>query len=355
MKKIVILGSTGSIGTQTLEVVRAYPGEFQVVGLCAHANSELFERQVKEFQPKYVVQTSMSENPEQALMTLAATPEADLVVNALSGSAGLMPTYAAVKAGKTLALANKESLVMAGELIMKLAEKMGANILPIDSEPSAIWQCLEGRPKDFEKIILTASGGPFWKWKQAELEQVTAAQALRHPTWQMGEKVSIDSATLMNKAFEIIEAHWLFDAAPEKIEVTIHRQSIVHSLVQFSDGNTAAILSEPDMRIPISYALFYPARAKRAPSHLDFAQLQLTFEKPDFSLFQGPKLAYEVLKAGGILPAVFCMADEIAVKKFLAGELSFLGIYDFIQRALDAGSNMPLSMEALHELPSQFT
>ncbi len=353
MKRIVILGSTGSIGSQTLDVVRAYPREFQIIGLCAHENTKLFERQVREFQPKYVVQTSVSENPEQALMTLAATPDADLVVNAVSGYAGFMPTYAAVKAGKTVALANKESLVMAGELIMDLAEKMGAKILPIDSEPSAIWQCLEGQRSPFEKIILTASGGPFWKWKHTELEKVTAVQALKHPTWKMGEKVSIDSATLMNKAFEIIEAHWLFQAPPEKIEVTIHRQSIVHSLVQFSDGNTVALLSPPDMRIPISYALFYPARAKRAPANLDFSQLQLTFEKPDFSIFQGPKLAYEVLKAGGILPAVFCMADEIAVKKFLAGELSFLGIYDFIKRALDTAANMPLSIEALSELPSR--
>ncbi|MBI2638571.1 1-deoxy-D-xylulose-5-phosphate reductoisomerase [Candidatus Peregrinibacteria bacterium] len=392
MKKIIILGSTGSIGTQTLDVIRANPDEIQVLGLSAHENTDLFERQVREFRPKYVVQTSFSENPQEALMSLAQTADADLIVNALTGSAGLMPTYAAVKVGKTIALANKESLVMAGELIIKLAGETGAQILPIDSEMNAIWQMignkhsnlekrglglvgsqsertkgrgepanagLEGGNRRFphkqniEKIILTASGGPFWKWKREELEKVTAAQAIKHPTWKMGEKVSIDSATLMNKAFEIIETRWLFDIPAEKIEAVIHRQSIVHSFVQFIDGNTAAILSQPDMRIPISHALFYPARAKRAPSHLDVTQQTLTFEKPDFSLFEGPKLAYEVLQAGGILPAVFCMADEIAVKKFIAGEISFLGMYDFIKRALSKIQNAPLSLEALRELSLQ--
>lgn len=360
MKKIVILGSTGSIGTQTLDVIRANPDEFQVLGLSAHENTDLLERQVREFRPQYVVQTSFSENPQEALMSLAQTADADLIVNALTGSVGLMPTYVVVKAGKTLVLANKESLVMAGELIMKLAGETGARILPIDSEMNAIWQCLslpaqaKQSSRDIEKIILTASGGPFWKWKREKLEKVTAAQAVKHPTWKMGEKVSIDSATLMNKAFEIIEARWLFDTPAEKIETTIHRQSIVHSLVQFIDGNTAAILSRPDMRIPISHALFYPARAQRAPSNLDFSQLALTFEKPDFSLFEGPKLAYEVLQAGGILPAVFCTADEIAVQKFIAGEISFLGIYDFIKNALGKIKNAPLSLDALTELRLRF-
>lgn len=354
MKKIVILGSTGSIGTQTLDVIRANQGEFQILGLSAHEDADLLQRQVREFQPRYVLQTSVSENPQEALMSLAQTADADLIVNALAGSVGLMPTYAAVQAGKTIALANKESLVMAGELIMKLAGETGAQILPIDSEPSAIWQCCSATPRsDIGKIILTASGGPFWKWKREELEKVTAVQAVKHPTWKMGEKVSIDSATLMNKAFEIIETRWLFDIPPEKIDVVIHRQSIIHSLVQFTDGNTAAILSQPDMRIPISYALFYPARAKRAPSQLDFSQLALTFEKPDFSLFEGPKLAYEVLQAGGILPAVFCIADEIAVRKFIAGEISFLGIYDFVKKALEKIQNAPLSMEALEKLSSR--
>ncbi|MBI4994555.1 1-deoxy-D-xylulose-5-phosphate reductoisomerase [Candidatus Peregrinibacteria bacterium] len=357
MKRIIILGSTGSIGTQTLEIVRLYPDEFQILGLCAHSNTELFEKQVAEFKPKYVLQTVMSENPEAALMALASSPDADLIVNAIAGSAGLMPTFAAVKAGKRIALANKESLVMAGELIMELARKMGAEILPIDSEPSAIWQALEaqrsdarGQNSEVEKIILTASGGPFWKWTREQLQKVTAAQALKHPTWDMGQKISIDSATLINKAFEIIETRWIFDIPPQKIDVVIHRQSIVHSMVQFVDGNISAILSQPDMKLPISYALFYPTRASASLSQLDFSKLTLTFEKPDYSVLEGPKIAYEVLKAGGIMPAVFCMADEIAVRKFLAGEISFLGIYDFIKRSLDRVKNTAISIESVKEL-----
>lgn len=373
MRNIIILGSTGSIGTQTLEVIRANPDAFRVIGLSAHENVELFEKQVREFQPKYVLLTSMSENPVQALQDLASSPDADIVVNALSGSSGLLPTYAACKVGKKIALANKESLVMAGELIMDLAKKTGAQILPIDSEMNAIWQIFQCHPReggdpsidsrsepgmtknDIEKIILTASGGPFWKWKRDELERVTVAQALKHPTWKMGEKISIDSATFMNKAFEIIEARWLFDMPPEKIDVIIHRQSIVHAFVQFYDGNTQAVLSAPDMRIPISHALFYPMRASRALSPLNLAELTLTFEKPDYSIFEGPRLAYEVLQAGGIMPAVFCLADEIAVQKFLRSEISFLGIYDFIKRALEKVKNTPLSLDALHYVIASVT
>lgn len=356
MKRIIILGATGSVGTQTLDVIRAHPDEFEVIGLSAHENAALFEKQVREFHPKYVLQTVMSENPGQELSALAAAPDADLIVNAISGSAGLLPAYAAIKAGKKIALANKESLVMAGELLMSLAAKTGAEIIPIDSEPSAIWQMIDGRRKgtgrneEVEKIILTASGGPFWKWKKEELDGVSANQALKHPTWEMGEKVTIDSATLMNKAFEIIETRWLFNITPEKIDVAVHRQSIVHSFVAWNDGNTSAILSSPDMKIPISYALFYPERRANALPRINFSQLQLTFEKPDYSLFEGPKLAYEVLAAGGIMPAVFCLADEIAVNKFLRGEISFFGIYNFIKRALDKVKNIPLTIEAVNEL-----
>lgn len=352
MKNIVILGSTGSIGTQTLDVIRANPGEFKIIGLSAHENTELFERQAREFEPRHALLTSMSENSAAALEALATLPEADIIVNAVGGSAGLAPTIAAVKAGKRLALANKESLVMAGELVMKIAAETGAQILPIDSEPSAVWQMLRHceRRNDIEKVILTASGGPFWKWKREELELVTKEQAVKHPTWKMGEKISVDSATLMNKAFEIIEARWLFDLESSKIDVVIHRQSIVHALVQFRDGNTQAVLSQPDMRIPIGAALFRPDRAPRAPSSLDFSELQLTFEKPDYSIFEGPKLAYEVLAAGGIMPAAFCLADEIAVQKFIRGEIPFLGIYDYIKRALERVKNMPLSFEALEDL-----
>lgn len=351
MRKIVILGSTGSIGTQTLDVIFANPGEFQVIGLSAHENAELFEKQIREFQPKYILQTAVSENPEQALRSLAQTAEADLIVNAISGSAGLMPTYAACKAGKKIALANKESLVMAGELLMDICKQTGAQILPVDSEPSAIWQILEGRAANsIEKIILTASGGPFYGRTREELKNIPTNQAANHPTWRMGVKVSIDSATLMNKAFEIIETRWLFDVPPEKIDVTIHRQSIVHSFVQFCDGNTQAVLSNPDMRLPISYALFYPHRRSEKFPRLDFENLTLTFEKPDYTVFEGPKLAYEALSAGGLMPAALCAADETAVKKFLAGEISFLGIYDFIKRALGKFKNEKFSIEAANNL-----
>lgn len=355
MKNIVLLGSTGSIGAQTLDVVRANPDKFRVLGLCAHKASALFEKQIAEFKPKYILKTSESENPEKALEELIRAPSTDLIVNAISGFAGLMPTYFAVKAGKKIALANKESLVMAGELIMELAKKTGAEILPIDSEMSAIWQALPAKPlidhkKSVEKIILTASGGPFWGLSRKKLQNVTAEQALKHPTWNMGQKISIDSATLINKAFEIIEARWLFDIPPEKIDVVIHRQSIVHGMVQFVDGNISAILSQPDMRLPISYALNFPDRAPNNFPRVDFSKLNLTFEKPDYSVLEGPKIAYEALKAGGIMPAAFCIADEIAVKKFLNGEIKFLEIYDFIKRSLENVKNVAVSIESIQEL-----
>lgn len=362
MKKIIILGSTGSIGTQTLDVVRSHPDEFQVLGLSAHSNTALFKKQVAEFKPKYVVKTSEIENPSAALSELACAHDADLIVNAISGYAGLMPTYSAVKAGKKIALANKESLVMAGELIMELAEKTGAEILPIDSEMSAIWQALAAHPfplpphspatslKNIEKIILTASGGPFWGFSREKLQNVTAEQALKHPTWNMGQKISVDSATLVNKAFEIIETRWLFDIPPEKIDVVIHRQSVVHSMVQFVDGNISAILSQTDMRLPISYALNFPSRTPNNFQRMDFSKLTLTFEKSDYSTLEGPKLAYSALKAGGIMPAAFCIADEIAVKKFLNGEIKFLEIYDFIKRSLEKVKNKSFSLEILEEL-----
>lgn len=356
MKCIVILGSTGSVGTQTLEVVRAHKNEFEIIGLSAHENTALFEAQVREFAPKYVVQTSMSENPEQALCSLAQAGECDLIVNAIGGTAGLAPTYAACLAGKTIALANKESVVMAGELIMETAKKFGAKILPIDSEPSAIWQILNNQMtnRTVKKVILTASGGPFWKWKEGELACVTADQAVRHPTWKMGEKISVDSATLMNKAFEIIESHWLLNIPSEKIDVVVHRQSIVHALVQFNDGNFHAVLSAPDMRLPISYAMFYPNSFDNNFPEVDFSSLNLSFEKPDYSIFKGPMLAYDILREGGIMPAAFCLADEIAVQKFLRGEIGFLDIYPFIEHSLSKIKNSSLSMDSLRELPNYF-
>lgn len=360
MKRIMLLGSTGSIGTQTLDVIRAQKDKFQVLGLCAHRNSAFLKKQIKEFKPKYVLKTSESENPEAALNELVCAPDVDLIVNAISGYAGLMPTYFAVKAGKNVALANKESLVMAGELIMNLAQKTGAKILPIDSEMSAIWQILSPQSPTtlaefIEKIILTASGGPFWGFLREKLQNVTAQQALKHPTWNMGKKVSIDSATLINKAFEIIEARWLFDIHTSKIDVVIHRQSIVHGMIQFSDGSISAILSQPDMRLPISYALNFPQRLPNNFSRIDFSKLNLTFEKSDYSILEGPKLAREVLQAGGIMPAAFCIADEIAVKKFLNGEIKFLEIYDFIKRSLENVKNVAISMKSVGELKKFLT
>ncbi|MBI5413756.1 1-deoxy-D-xylulose-5-phosphate reductoisomerase [Candidatus Peregrinibacteria bacterium] len=339
MKKIVVLGSTGSIGTQTLDVVRSHPGEFKVIGISAHSNGDLFEKQRREFAPKKAVIKEVGENKEdfnERVCELAVLEEADIIVNAIAGRAGLQPTLAVCRAGKILALANKESLVMAGESVMNSARKNGAKILPIDSEPSAIWQMLEGeRPESIEKIILTASGGPFWSRSREQLEKVTKEQALNHPTWKMGPKVTVDSATLMNKAFEIIETRWLFDVPPEKIDVVIHRQSAVHSFVQFTDGNLKAVCAAPDMRVPISYALFYDEKKKTRVLNklprLDLSKMNMTFEKPEHSVLEGPKLAYEALKRGGDAEGKLCIADEIAVEKFLKGEILFLGIYDFIK------------------------
>ena len=358
-KKVVILGSSGSVGTQTLDIIRANKDKFEVVGLAANRDSETFKKQVAEFEPKHVFLASAAENPKRGLAELAALPEADLIVNAVSGCAGFYPTLSACKAGKKIVLANKESIVMAGELIMNLAKKTGAQILPVDSEMSAIWQT--GKPSglpfhtdnsagNIEKLILTASGGPFYGWTRSQLENVTVEQTLRHPTWKMGAKVSIDSATLMNKAFELIEARWLFDIPMEKIEAVIHRQSLVHALVQFKDGNMQAVLGAPDMRIPLAYALFFPARRANSFPRVDLSKLTLNFEKPDYSVLEGPKLACAMMKVGGTMPAFLCKADEEAVNKFLVGEISFLGIYDHIKRSIEKVKNTTLSIEAIENI-----
>lgn len=357
-KKIVILGSSGSVGMQTLDIVRDNRDEFEVVGLAANRDSETFKKQVSEFSPKHVFLDSVAENPKRGLAELAALPEADLIVNAVSGCAGFYPALSACKAGKKMVLANKESIVMAGELIMNLAKKTGAQILPVDSEMSAIWQMGNASALPFrfasdthiEKLILTASGGPFYGWTRSQLENVTVEQTLRHPTWKMGAKVSIDSATLMNKAFELIEARWLFDIPMEKIEAVIHRQSLVHALVQFKDGNMQAVLGAPDMRIPLAYALFFPARRANSLPRVDLSKLTLNFEKPDYSVLEGPKLACETMKMGGIMPASLCRADEEAVNKFLVGEISFLGIYDHIKRSIEKVKNTTLSIEAIENI-----
>ena len=342
VKRLAILGSTGSIGQQTLEVVRAFPHKFQIVGLAAGHNTDLLTKQINEFQPELVYYQGKKACPAGAeyqllsLEEIASHPRVDIVVIATSGKSGLSPTLAAVKAGKTIALANKESLVMAGEIITTEARLNAARILPIDSEHSAIWQCLEGEILPAARLILTASGGPFRHYAKDKLSGVTAQQALRHPSWQMGRKVTIDSATLMNKGLEIIEAHWLFSMPLANISVLIHPQSIVHSMVEFSDGSIKAQLSYPDMRLPIQYALSYPERlANPQLPRLDWSTIKkLTFEPPDFDTFPCLKLAIEAGKKGATYPAVLCAADEVAVELFLSQRIKFTDIARLVGQTL---------------------
>jgi 1-deoxy-D-xylulose-5-phosphate reductoisomerase len=342
VKRVAVLGATGSIGRQTLEVIDALPGHFSVIGLAGGRNTALLAEQIARFQPRFIfhqeTKTPLSTDECEFLSMedMARHPEIDLVVIATSGNWGLKPTLAAVRAGKQVALANKEALVMAGGLIIAEASKHGAKILPIDSEHSAIWQCLEGETSQPSKIILTASGGPFLHFSKAELAKVTAEQALQHPSWRMGNKVTIDSATLMNKGLEIIEARWLFDIHFDNIKVLIHPQSIVHSMVEFADGSVKAQLGEPDMRLPIQYALSYPERlANPRLPRLDWGDMGLTFEPPDFDSFPCPRIAVEAGKKRGTYPAVLCGADEIAVQQFLLGKIKFTDIPKLVEQALD--------------------
>ena len=343
IKRLAVLGSTGSIGQQTLQIVRALPHRFRIVGLAAGKNVDLLERQINEFKPRFVYHQARSPhlvNTKYEFLSLegiACHPEVDTVVVATSGKAGLSPTLAAVKAGKNIALANKESLVMAGEIVTSEAELNGARILPIDSEHSAIWQCLNGETQKAAQIILTASGGPFHHYSPAQLNGVTVKQALSHPSWRMGKKVTIDSATLMNKGLEVIEAHWLFNMPYENIKVLIHPQSIIHSMVEFIDGSIKAQLSYPDMRLPIQYALSYP---KRLPNpelpRINWSDINsLTFEPPDSDTFPCLKLAIEAGKKGGTYSAVLCAADEIAVELFLSGRIKFTDIAHLVKQALE--------------------
>lgn len=344
VKRLAILGSTGSIGRQTLQVVRALPHHFQVVGLAAGKNLDLLAKQIKEFKPRFVYYQSQKAPPQisraeyefLSLEDIACHPQVDTVVIATSGKAGLLATLAAARAGKNIALANKESLVMAGEIITREAKLNAAQILPVDSEHSAIWQCLRGETQPPTRIILTASGGPFRNYSSAQLEEVTARQALKHPSWQMGEKVTIDSATLMNKGLEIIEARWLFDMPIDDIEVIIHPQSIIHSMVEFADGSIKAQLSYPDMRLPIQYALSYPERLPNPElPRLDWQNIEgLTFEQPDFETFPSLRLAIEAGKTGGTCPAVLCAADEVAVELFLTQTIKFTDIARLVSQAL---------------------
>jgi len=349
IKRLAILGSTGSIGRQTLDVVRALPDRFQVIGLAAGSNIKLLAEQVKEFKPRFVNYLTDSKNPDDfpsceflSLEDIARHRDIDTVVIATSGTGGLKAALAAAKAGKTIALANKESLVAAGEILINEVKKGGARILPVDSEHSAIWQCLHGEKLPARRIILTASGGPFCHYTRARLEKVTVEQALAHPSWKMGRKVTIDSATLMNKGLEIIEAHWLFNMPVADINVIIHPQSIIHSMVEFADGSVKAQLSCPDMRLPIQYALTYPDRsANTTLPGLDFRKIgSLTFEPPDMKKFPCLRLAVEAIKAGGTYPAALCAADEAAVELFLAERIKFMDIPVLIEKTLEQHKNV---------------
>jgi 1-deoxy-D-xylulose-5-phosphate reductoisomerase len=344
-KQLAVLGSTGSIGRQTLEVVRALPHRFHIIGLAAGKNTDLLAKQINEFKPRFVYyqdKTAEARLPkgEYQLLSLediANHPAVDTVVMATSGKWGLSPTLATVKAGKNVALANKESLVMAGEIITNEAELNGAQIMPVDSEHSAIWQCLNGETQKATQLILTASGGPFHHYSSAQLNEVTAEQALRHPSWRMGRKVTVDSATLMNKGLEVIEAHWLFDMPFDNIKVLIHPQSIVHSMVEFVDGSIKAQLGYPDMRLPIQYALSYPERLPNPQlPRLDWETIKnLTFEQPDLDTFPCLKLAIEAGRKGGTYSTVLCAADEVAVELFLSQRIKFTDIARLVEQTLE--------------------
>ena len=353
MKKIAILGSTGSIGTQTLDIVRDNP-DLEVVGLAAGSNIELIEKQVREFKPRLVSLQSEKACEElkirladmdveiipgmEGLIAIAEMEESEILVTAIVGMIGIRPTIAAINKGKDIALANKETLVTAGHIIMKLAAEKGVSILPVDSEHSAIFQSIHGENKDrISKLIITASGGPFRGKSREELKNVSLEDALKHPNWSMGSKITIDSSTLVNKGLEVMEAKWLFDMDLDKIQVVVHPQSIIHSMVEFVDGGIMAQLGAPDMRLPIQYALFYPDRRPMDTGRVDFFRLkQLTFEEPDTETFRGLALAYQAARQGGSMPTVFNAANEKAVALFLQKKIRFLQIPELIEESMEA-------------------
>lgn len=350
-KNIAILGSTGSIGTQALDVAREFPDKFEISVLTASNNADTLIQQALEFNPKIVVivsevaykkvkdalaHTSIKVlSGEEALVEAVQLEEIDVVLNAIVGSAGLRPTVKAITCGKDIALANKETLVVSGELIMRLVKQHNVKMLPVDSEHSAIFQCLVGEPSPIEKIYLTASGGPFRGWSREQLANVGKAQALKHPNWSMGAKITIDSASLMNKGLEVIEAKWLFDLDINQIDVIVHPQSIVHSIVQFEDGSMKAQMGLPDMKLPIQYALTYPQRYKNTFKRFDFMDYgNLTFEKPDLTTFRNLQLAFDALAEGGNRCCVLNAANEIAVAAFLEDKVSFLGMSNILEETL---------------------
>ncbi len=355
MKNVFVLGSTGSIGTQTLEVARQNPNEIKITALSAGKNVDLMEKQVREFMPRIVVmndekaaadlKTRISDLSGIKLLTgmegnleAAADPCSDIVVTAIVGMIGIRPTIAAIESGKDIALANKETLVCAGHIIMPLAKEKGIKILPVDSEHSAIFQSLQGSPADrIEKIILTCSGGPFRGMTRDELATKTPEDALKHPNWNMGRKITIDSASLVNKGLEVMEAAWLFGVGHERVCVTVHPQSVLHSAVEFKDGAVIGQMGTPDMKLPINYALFYPDRMPMKSEKLNLFKVgALTFEKPDTDTFRGLALAYDAANAGGTMPTVFNAANEEAVARFLDHKIGFLDIYEEIEKAMNA-------------------
>lgn len=352
MKKIAILGSTGSIGTQTLDVVRSYSNDLDVVALAAGSSVEMMEKQIREFRPRVAgmwteeaandLRVRVKDLPVRivsgmdGLIEIAALEDSDVLVTAIVGMIGIRPTIAAIEAGKDIALANKETLVTAGHIIMPLAEKCGVSILPVDSEHSAIFQSMNGEPKEkISRILLTASGGPFRGRKREELAGIQVEDALKHPNWSMGRKITIDSSTLVNKGLEVMEAKWLFNVDLDRIQVVVHPQSIIHSAVEYVDGAIIAQLGTPDMKLPIQYALFYPDRRPLEGKRIDFFELgQITFEKPDADTFTGLKLAYEAAKRGGSMPTVFNAANEKAVALFLDRRIKYLEIPELIGDAM---------------------
>ena len=358
MKKIAILGSTGSIGTQTLEVARNN-GDLEITALAAGSNIDLLEGQIREFRPPLAAVWTEEKAKElrirtadldvkivsgmEGLLEVAAQPESEILVTAIVGMIGIRPTIAAMKAGKDIALANKETLVTAGHIIMPLAKEKGVRILPVDSEHSAIFQCLNGENRvQLKKILLTASGGPFRGKKKEELKNVQVEDALKHPNWHMGRKITIDSATLVNKGLEMMEARWLFGVEPDNIQIVVQPKSIIHSMVEFVDGAVIAQLGTPDMKLPIQYALYYPERRYLPGDRLDFWTLgQITFEKPDMENFPGLRLAFDAAAAGGSLPTVYNAANERAVAMFLEKKIGFLEIPEIIQSCMEAHRVIP--------------
>lgn len=356
MKRIVILGSTGSIGTSTLDIVSKFPDEFQVIGLTAGTNDAKLEEQLRAFKPEAVALSDQAAadrlrarcqdvqvevfGGQEGVTHVAGLSTGELVISAIVGAAGLMPTLAAIRAGKPVALANKEPMVMAGRLMQEEARKRGVPILPVDSEHSAIFQSLQGhRKEDVRRLILTASGGPLWEMTAEEMREVKPERALQHPNWKMGAKITIDSATLMNKGLEVVEARWLFELPASQIDVLVHRESIIHSLVEYTDGSVLAQLGLPDMRTPISYAMNYPGRMPLDLPSLDLAAIgKLTFQRPDYDRFPCLGLGYEALRVGGTMPATLNAANEIAVAAYLREQIAFHDIAEVIRGTMDAHS-----------------